>query len=103
MRGGYYVLRDVTGSQDLIDHHVPEVHVLMRALAARGRVPRCRRVGCETVDLGKPPADINACRPSQEFFIDEIWPNFLAKEATAACTVTTPACHGALAPNALRH
>jgi hypothetical protein len=35
---------------------------------------------CETVDLGSPPADINACRPSQQFFIDQIWPNFLAKD-----------------------
>jgi hypothetical protein len=36
--------------------------------------------GCETVDLGSPPADINACRPSQQFFVDQIWPNFLAKD-----------------------
>ena len=35
---------------------------------------------CETVDLGPPPADVNACRPSQQFFIDEIWPNVLAKD-----------------------
>jgi hypothetical protein len=32
---------------------------------------------CETVDLGAPPADVNACRPSQNFFYKEIWPNVL--------------------------
>jgi hypothetical protein len=36
--------------------------------------------GCDTVDLGAPPANINACRPSQQFFIDQIWPNVLAKD-----------------------
>ncbi len=34
---------------------------------------------CQTVDLGSPPADVNACRPSQQFFVDEIWPNVLAQ------------------------
>jgi hypothetical protein len=33
--------------------------------------------GCETVDLGNPPADFNRCRPSQAYFATEIWPNFL--------------------------
>jgi hypothetical protein len=35
---------------------------------------------CETVDLGAPPSDVNACRPSQQFFIDEIWPNVLSAD-----------------------
>jgi hypothetical protein len=35
-------------------------------------------VACTTVDLGDPPADVNACRPSQQYFIDEIWPNVLS-------------------------
>ena len=35
---------------------------------------------CQTVDLGDPPADINLCRPGQQFFVDQIWPNFLAKD-----------------------
>jgi hypothetical protein len=35
---------------------------------------------CETVDLGSPPSDINVCRPSVRFFVDEIWPNVLAKD-----------------------
>jgi hypothetical protein len=34
-------------------------------------------VGCDTVDLGKPPAGANACRPSQQYFIDVIWPQVL--------------------------
>jgi hypothetical protein len=36
-------------------------------------------LGCETVDLGTPPADVNACRPSEAYFVTEIWPNVLAK------------------------
>jgi hypothetical protein len=36
--------------------------------------------GCTSVDLGSPPADINACRPGQQFFIDQIWPNVLSKD-----------------------
>jgi hypothetical protein len=35
---------------------------------------------CDTVDLGAPPADVNACRPSQQYFVDEVWPNVLAKD-----------------------
>lgn len=59
-------------------------------------------VGCETVDLGQPPSDINACRPSQQWFIDQIWPNFLAKDGYAnGVHCYDAACHGALAPNAL--
>lgn len=36
--------------------------------------------GCETVDLGPPPNDINVCRPSQSYFVTEIWPNVLNKD-----------------------
>ena len=36
-------------------------------------------VGCQTVALGTPPADINACRPSQDVFVSDIWPNVLNK------------------------
>src|SRR5207253_5779326 len=35
---------------------------------------------CDTVDLGPALADVNACRPSQSFFTEQIWPNFLAKD-----------------------
>jgi hypothetical protein len=34
-------------------------------------------IGCDTVDLGTPPADVNACRPSQQYFVDVIWPMVL--------------------------
>ena len=34
---------------------------------------------CQTVDLGAPPADVNACRPSQAFFVTDVWPNVLSK------------------------
>jgi hypothetical protein len=59
-------------------------------------------VGCETVDLGEPPADINACRPGPQWFIDQIWPNVLAKDGyPGGVHCYDAACHGALAPNAL--
>jgi hypothetical protein len=48
--------------------------VLVAGLAALGAT-----AGCQTVDLGSPPADVNACEPSQQFFIDQIWPNFLGQ------------------------
>ena len=60
------------------------------------------QIGCETVDLGEPPADVNACRPSQQYFIDEIWPNFLYKDGYPnGVHCYDASCHGALAPNAL--
>lgn len=37
-------------------------------------------VGCGTVDLGTAPADVNACRPSQQFFYQRVWPEFIDKE-----------------------
>jgi hypothetical protein len=69
------------------------VSLLLGALAAA--------VGCETVDLGTPPADVNACRPSQQFFADQIWPNVLSKEYGGLhCTDST--CHGGASSNSLR-
>ena len=43
--------------------------LLLGAAAAAGAV-----AACQTVDLGTPPADLNACRPSQLFFVSNIWP-----------------------------
>jgi len=34
---------------------------------------------CGTVELGETPPEVNACRPSQSFFVTEVWPGFLAK------------------------
>lgn len=69
-------------------------------LLAAAALPALVAVACETVDLGLPPADINACRPSQDFFVKEIWPNFLNKDYGGKhCWDST--CHGDLAPNAL--
>jgi len=50
-------------------------------------------VGCQTVDLGDPPADVNACRPSQAFFESDIYPNVLSKDYGGK-TCGDPACHG---------
>jgi hypothetical protein len=72
----------------------------MRRALLVAAVPLLLAVACETVDLGQPPSDINACRPSQAFFTTEIWPNFLAKEYGGMhCYDST--CHGGLAPNSL--
>jgi hypothetical protein len=49
---------------------------------------------CETVDLGAPPADVNACRPSQVYFVNHIWPDVLNKPyGTKRCS--DAGCHGA--------
>ena len=49
---------------------------------------------CETVDLGAPPADVNACRPSQIYFVNHIWPDVLNKPyGTKRCS--DAGCHGA--------
>jgi hypothetical protein len=48
---------------------------LSLAAAALGAV-----LGCQTVDLGAPPADVNACEPGQQWFIDQVWPNFLGAD-----------------------
>jgi hypothetical protein len=56
---------------------------------------------CETVDLGAPPADINACRPSQSFFVDAIWPMVMAQDYGGVhCYDST--CHGGASNNSLR-
>jgi hypothetical protein len=61
--------------------------------------------GCDTVDEGSPPADFNRCRPSQAYFRDEIWPNFLdmpyggRKCADAACHSAQAGRELALNPN----
>jgi hypothetical protein len=60
---------------------------------------------CETVDLGAPPADVNACRPSQSFFVTDVWPNVLDKphggkkcsDATCHDTVTAAGGFGLIA------
>jgi hypothetical protein len=72
----------------------------MRRALLVAAVPLLMAVACETVDLGDPPSDINACRPSQQFFVDEIWPNFLAKDYGGLhCYDAT--CHGGIASNSL--
>lgn len=49
---------------------------------------------CDTVDVGPPLADVNACRPSPTFFVQEIWPNFLAKDYGGK-RCSDRACHDA--------
>ena len=50
--------------------------------------------GCSTIDNGDPPADVNACRPSQQYFVDQICPNYLAMDFGGK-TCMDGSCHGA--------
>ena len=50
---------------------------------------------CDTVSVGPPLADVNACHPSPGFFVEQIWPNFLAKEYADGKRCTNRACHDA--------
>jgi hypothetical protein len=50
---------------------------------------------CETVDLGTPPADLNACLPSQSFFVQHVWPEVLSKDYGGK-TCADLSCHGTL-------
>jgi hypothetical protein len=53
-------------------------------------------LGCTTVDLGDPPADVNACRPSQAYFVETIWPMVLDVDyGGKRCTDAT--CHNTAA------
>ncbi len=49
---------------------------------------------CETVDLGSPPADVNACRPSQIYFVNHIWPDIL-NMSYGGKHCSDGGCHGA--------
>jgi hypothetical protein len=49
--------------------------------------------GCSTVDNGDPPADVNACRPSQQYFYEQICPNYLAMDFGGK-TCMDASCHG---------
>jgi hypothetical protein len=69
--------------------------------------------GCETVNLGDPPADINSCRPSQNYYVGNasadggalyggIWQNLLDKDYGGGKKCTNDACHGAASTNSLK-
>jgi hypothetical protein len=57
--------------------------------------------GCSTVDNGDPPADVNACRPSQQYFYEQVCPNYLARDYGGK-TCKDASCHGASASNLLK-
>jgi hypothetical protein len=67
------------------------------ALAAGAAVPA---VTCGTVDVGDPPADVNACRPSPRFFYERIWPEFLNK-SYGGKRCADASCHDAGSPRQL--
>ena len=57
--------------------------------------------GCTSVDLGTPPADVNACRPGQQFFVDQIWPEVLDMDYSGK-RCSNDGCHGPSTSTALR-
>lgn len=57
--------------------------------------------GCGTIDNGEPPADVNACRPSQQFFYERICPEYLAA-SYAGKTCMDASCHGSMSSSALK-
>jgi hypothetical protein len=61
----------------------------------------CALGGCHTVDLGTPPPDVNACRPGQQWFIDQIWPMVLAGDYGGKHCYDSQ-CHGGGSVNLLR-
>ncbi|MEA2701016.1 MAG: hypothetical protein QOI66_5287 [Myxococcales bacterium] len=57
-------------------------------------------VGCDTVDLGQPPAGLNECRPGPAFFTTDVWPKVLgATFAGKHCS--DGGCHDAASPRQL--
>jgi hypothetical protein len=58
-------------------------------------------LGCTSVDLGTPPADVNACRPGQQFFADQIWPMVLDKDYSGV-KCSDSGCHGPATTTPLR-
>ena len=73
---------------------------MVRCMVAAGAIALCA-AGCSSVDLGTPPADVNACRPGQQFFVDEIWPNVIDKSYNGK-KCSDSGCHGPATTTRLR-
>ncbi len=56
---------------------------------------------CQTVDVGSPPADINACRPDQRFFYERVWPEFLGRQVSGK-RCNESGCHDGGSPRQMR-
>jgi hypothetical protein len=50
----------------------------LAALAALALTALLGAAGCQTVDLGAPPSDVNVCEPGQEYFVSTVWPMYLS-------------------------
>src|SRR5262249_49133859 len=58
-------------------------------------VPALALGGCPTVDLGATPSDIGQCNPKGgiQYFMDQIWPNYIQSNGGRSCIDTGGACH----------
>ena len=72
----------------------------MRHAFLRGLGVLMLGLGCDTVELGSPPAGVNACRPSQRFFVDRVWPEFLA-QTYGQRRCSDAGCHDGASPRQL--
>jgi hypothetical protein len=68
-----------------LDRHRPFMLALATAAAALAGA-------CSTVALGDPPAGTNSCRPSQAFFVERVWGEFLSVPHGGK-TCADAACH----------
>ena len=66
------------------------------AIAGAASLP----LACDTVALGPPPPEVNACRPSEAFFYERIWPEFLGKDYGGQ-SCSDRACHDAASASLL--
>jgi hypothetical protein len=89
----------------------------MRGTVIAMGAPALLALACQTVDLGQPPSDINACRPSQSYYVfgpsadggvsDDggssmgIWTDILTKDFGGK-HCSDQACHGSGSTNSLR-
>jgi hypothetical protein len=93
--------------------HIGRTRALLLLAAA---APALAGAGCYTVDLGMPPSDINACRPSQSYYVygtsadggvsdadsnQGIWTEVLTHDFGGRHCVDT-ACHGSGSTNSLK-
>ena len=56
--------------------------------------------GCDTVDLGQPPAGINECRPGPLYFTTDVWPKVLGADFGGK-HCSDGGCHDAASPRQL--
>ncbi len=73
---------------------VRSIQTYLRAFAA-SIILTTTFAGCPTVDLGDQPADVGQCRPDKTYFVDVLWPKFIAPADVNRSCVGKSGCHAA--------